>query len=228
MTDDPKKPFGVPPTSPVQPGQPSQGGFGQQQPPAQQPQQPGFGQPQQPGFGQPQQPQQPGQPQQPAAQPGQPKQPWEPQQPAAAQPQQPRQPWEPAQPGAFGGPPAGHQQQGGFGMPGQPGQAGFGPPSHNGGPAELPTGLKITSMVLLGLGSGLTVVGLVPCLGILNWAAFPLDMAMCIVGILGLVIGPKLGDGKPANMNLHIAAIIVGVILGAVSFFRCIAGGGIA
>ena len=47
-------------------------------------------------------------------------------------------------------------------------------------------------MVLLGLGSGLTVVGLVPCLGILNWAAFPLDMAMCIVGILGLRWLPRL------------------------------------
>ena len=98
---------------------------------------------------------------------------------------------------------------------------------HNGAP-ELPAGLKVTSMVLLVLGSTLTVVGLIPCLGILNWAAFPLDMAMWIVGTVGLVAGPKLADGKPANMNLHIAAIIVGVVLGAVSFFRCIAGGGIA
>lgn len=95
-------------------------------------------------------------------------------------------------------------------------------------PSELPTGLKITSIVLLALGSFLTVVGLVPCLGVLNWVAFPLDLAMMIVGTLGLIIGPKLADGRPANFQLHVAAIIVGVVLAAVSFFRCVAGGGIA
>ena len=110
-----------------------------------------------------------------------------------------------------------------------PQQGGFiAPAGAQGGPPELPTGLKITSIVLLILAPVLTLVGLIPCLGILNWLAFPLNCTLALIGTLGLVIGPKLGDGKPANMNLHIAAIVVGVIVAAVSFFRCIAGGGVA
>jgi hypothetical protein len=222
MTDDPKKPFGVPPTSPVQPSQAQGDQPPAAQPPAAQPtpQQPG-------GFGAPAQPPQAAQPWIPASgqQPPQAAQPWVP---ASQQQQQPQ----PGQVGAggFGGPPPG-QQQGGFGLPGQPqppGQAGFAPNFQSTGQPELPKGLKVTSIVLLILGSSLTTVGLVPCLGILNWIAFPLDLAMSIIGILGLTIGPKLGDGKPSNMNLHIAAIVVGVVLAAISFFRCLAGGFVA
>lgn len=221
MTDDPKKPFGVPPTSPVQPSQAQGDQPPAAQPPAAQPtpQQPG-------GFGAPAQPPQAAQPWIPASgqQPPQAAQPWVP-----ASQEQPPQPGQ-AGAGGFGGPPPG-QQQGGFGLPGHPqppGQAGFAPNFQSTGQPELPKGLKVTSIVLLILGSSLTTVGLVPCLGILNWIAFPLDLAMSIIGILGLTIGPKLGDGKPSNMNLHIAAIVVGVVLAAISFFRCLAGGFVA
>ncbi|MEM7609127.1 MAG: hypothetical protein AAF411_27575, partial [Myxococcota bacterium] len=150
-----------------QPGAPQQGGFGQQ-PGA--PQQGGFGQ-QQGGFGQPQPqggPQQGGFGQQPAA----------PQQGGYGQQQ-----------GGFGQP----QPQGGFGQQGQPQQGGFGQPlphANHAAAAELPTGLRVTAIVLLILSTTLTGIAMIPCLGILNWAVVPLNCALTIVGILGLTIGP--------------------------------------
>jgi hypothetical protein len=212
MSDDPNN-FGGPPQGQPPQGQPPQGGATQGQPQGQQGGfgQPGQGQPQG-GFGQPQAPQGG------FAQPGQP------------------------QPGEYGGPPPGYGQQaqgqpphggpgsqGGFGGGGMGPQGGppyGGPPS--GGGDELPQGWKIAAIVLLVLGPVLSMIGMIPCLGILNWIAIPTNVALAIVGILGLTIGPKMADGKAADFPIHVAAIIIGVLLAIASIVRCTMGGGLA
>lgn len=203
MSDDPNNFGGPPQGQPPQGGAPQgQGGFGQ----------PGQGQPQgQGGFGQPQGQeggfQQPGQP----------------------------------QPGEYGGPPPGYGpqaqaqppqggpgSQGGYGggMGPQGGPPYGGPPSGGGGD-ELPQGWKIAAIVLLILGPVLSVIGMIPCLGILNWIAIPTNVALAIVGTLGLTIGPKMPDGKAADFPIHVAAIVIGVLLAIASVVRCTMGSGL-
>ncbi len=111
-------------------------------------------------------------------------------------------------------PPSGHAPHGGPGQHQQPGQQ--------------PTGLKTTSIVMLIICPIMTAVAFVPCLGILNWIAIPLNGVLAIVGILGLVAGPKDATGRPANLGLHVAAIVLGVLLAITAVLRCLAGGGIA
>lgn len=211
MSDDPNN-FGGPPAGP--PGQPPQG-----QPQDQQ--QGGFGQP---GQGQPQggfgQPQGQGGFEQPAGQP---------------------------QPGEYGGPPPGYgaPPAGGPGYGGAPaGGPGYGAPpggGYGGGPQggppygappggggdDYPKGWKIAAIVLLVLGPVLSVIGMIPCLGILNWIAIPTNVALAIVGTLGLTIGPKMADGKAADFPIHLAAIIIGILLAIASIVRCTLGSGL-
>ncbi len=203
MSDDPND-FGGPPQ-----GQPPQGGGAPQ------------GQPQGPqgGFGQPGQ----GQPQggfgQPQGQPG-----------GFQQPGQP-------QPGEYGGPPPGYGPQaqaqppggqGGYGAPMGPqgGPPYGGPPSGGIGDGQ-PQGWKIAAIVLLILGPVLSVIGMIPCLGILNWLAIPTNVALAIVGTLGLTIGPKMPDGKAADFPIHVAAVVIGVLLAIASVVRCTMGSGL-
>ena len=236
-------PTGVPPGSPIH--HPQQGGFGQA---PQGQQQGGFGQApqgQQGGFGQPPQQAQGGfgqPPQQAQGGFGQPPQQAQggfgqsPEQGGFGQPQQAQ--------GGFGQP---QQGQGGFGQPPQQAQGGFGQPPQGfdqdgggygyggggaggaggGAPSDPPAGLKIAAIILLALGSALTLVGMFPCLGLVNWLAVPLNAALAIVGIVGVTAGPRDPSGRPYNMELHIAAIILGVLLAAASTVRCLAGGGL-
>ncbi len=206
MSDDPNN-FGGPPAG-GPPGQPPQGqgegGFGQ----------PGQGQPQG-GFGQPQDQQ--GGFQQPAGQP---------------------------QPGEYGGPPPGYGgapaaggpgSAPGYGAPGGGYGGGMGPqggPPYGGPPGgaggdDYPKGWKIAAIVLLVLGPVLSVIGMIPCLGILNWIAIPTNVALAIVGTLGLTIGPKMPDGKAADFPVHLAAIIIGILLAIASVVRCTMGSGL-
>lgn len=199
MSDDPNN-FGAggPPGGQPPPGQ-GQGGFGQ----------PGQGQPQG-GFQQPQG-----------------------QQGGFQQPGQP-------QPGEYGGPPPGYGGAPAAGAPGSapgygaPGggygggpQGPYGGPPSGGGGDDYPKGWKIAAIVLLVLGPVLSVIGMIPCLGILNWIAIPTNVALAIVGTLGLTIGPKLPDGKAADFPIHLSAIIIGILLAIASVVRCTMGSGL-
>ena len=137
--------------------------------------------------------------------------------------------------GEYGGPPSGH---GGAPLgahpPGAPGYGGAGPqggPPYGGPPSGgdgYPKGWKVAAIVLLVLGPALSAIGMIPCLGLLNWLAIPTNVALAIVGALGLTIGPKLADGKAADFSLHVAAVVVGILLALASVVRCLIGGGLA
>ena len=127
----------------------------------------------------------------------------------------------------------GYGQQGGYGQ--QDGHGGYGGPP--GGPpyggqppgsGQPPTqGWKIAAIVLLIIGPILSAIGLVPCLGIVNWLAIPTNVALGVVGTLGLTIGPKGPDGRAADFPIHLAAVIVGSLLAIASIVRCTLGSGI-
>ena len=134
--------------------------------------------------------------------------------------------------GGFGQPMQGqgYGQPGGYGQDGGYGQ-GYGGPPQGGPPGsggyEPPQGWKIASIVLLIIGPILTVIGLIPCLGIVNWLAIPTNIALGVVGILGLTIGPKGPNGQAFHFNLHLAATIVGFLLAIASAARCFMGSGL-
>ncbi|MDH5491618.1 MAG: hypothetical protein OEY14_06675 [Myxococcales bacterium] len=135
---------------------------------------------------------------------------------------------------AGGPPPAGGGQYGGgqgfggqgFGGPPPGGDGGFvsGP---SGGGGEPPQGFKIASIILLSIGAAGFVLGLIPCLGWVNWFSIPMNVGAIIAGILGLVSGPKDISGRAMHQGLHLAALIVGVVGAIGGFLRCILGGGI-
>jgi hypothetical protein len=88
------------------------------------------------------------------------------------------------------------------------------------------TGYKITSLILMLLGGALFLLGLLPCLGWLNWFGVPLNGAAALVGILGLASGPKHPDGARAYQGYYVAALIVGMAGFIGGALRCIAGAG--
>ena len=87
--------------------------------------------------------------------------------------------------------------------------------------------MKVAALTTLGISAILVVCGLFPCLGILNWFAGPFCAVPVLFGVVGLVKEKDPASGKTPNNGPYLAAIIGGVLLGAVSAFRCVLGGGL-
>ncbi len=80
----------------------------------------------------------------------------------------------------------------------------------------------IVTLVLSILGIG---IGLIPCAGILNWAAVPFCIVPFIVGIIGLVTDKDPETQENPNSALYIATIVVPICLALVGTIRCALGG---
>jgi hypothetical protein len=89
------------------------------------------------------------------------------------------------------------------------------------------TGFKTASLILMCLGGAFFLLGLLPCLGWLNWFGVPLNAAAALVGILGLASGPKGLDGSRPYQGYYVAALIVGMIGLIGGALRCILGAGL-
>ena len=83
-----------------------------------------------------------------------------------------------------------------------------------------------SSMLLMVLAGMTTGVGLVPCLGWMNWFAVPLSLACATVGVVGLVQDRENAGGPQRNVTLHTTALVVGVVLASVGSLRFLVGGG--
>ncbi len=90
-----------------------------------------------------------------------------------------------------------------------------------------PTGFKTASLVLMGVGGAAFALGLLPCLGWLNWAGVPLNGLAVLAGLGGLKMGPRRLDGTLAYQGSYAAAVIVGAIGLVGGAIRCLGGGGI-
>jgi hypothetical protein len=86
--------------------------------------------------------------------------------------------------------------------------------------------MKTASLVLLFF-SGLGVtIGLIPCLGWLNWTAVPLSASTALVGLVGLATD-RDEHGRHRGVPFHLAALVGGMVLVAVGALRCFLGCGV-
>jgi putative exporter of polyketide antibiotics len=97
---------------------------------------------------------------------------------------------------------------------------------HTPGSGErVPQGLMISTALMMSLGVLGSILGLVPCLGLLNWGAVPFNFIVVILAIIGLAGGPKKLDGSRAHLPLYVVALCVGLAFVVVSTVRCALGG---
>ena len=87
--------------------------------------------------------------------------------------------------------------------------------------------MKTASLTTLSLSAILVVAGLFPCLGAVNWIAGPFCAVPVLLGIVGLIKAKEAAGGQSVNQGPYLAAIIGGLLLGGISAFRCILGGGV-
>ncbi len=88
-----------------------------------------------------------------------------------------------------------------------------------------PLGLMIATAVMMSLGILGSILGFIPCLGLLNWGAVPINLVAVIMGIVGLSAGPRKLDGTRAHLPLYIVALCLGLVCALASTLRCAAGG---
>ncbi|MCE9593824.1 MAG: hypothetical protein K8S98_06500 [Planctomycetes bacterium] len=87
--------------------------------------------------------------------------------------------------------------------------------------------LSTVSLVLFVCSAILTVLGFPCCLGCLNWLAAPLCLATAIVGFVGLVLDRDPGTRLARATNVHLMALVGGLVLLSISVARCCCGGGV-
>lgn len=88
--------------------------------------------------------------------------------------------------------------------------------------------MSTASLVLIVLSALSTAAGLPCCLGCLNWLAVPLSLATALTGIAGLATDRDPTTGRSANRQVHLLAIVLGLLFAAVGAARCALGGGCA
>jgi hypothetical protein len=87
--------------------------------------------------------------------------------------------------------------------------------------------MAISSLTLLFLSAVLTVCGLFPCLGWVNWVAIPLCVVTVFVGTMGLASDKDPATGRARGRAAHLLAVVFGLALGAVATLRWVIGAGI-
>jgi len=86
--------------------------------------------------------------------------------------------------------------------------------------------MSSSSLVLTTLSVIATALGLPCCLGWINWLAVPISLTCAIVGIVGLATDKDPVTREVRDANVHLAAVITGVVLTALGSLRCLLGGG--
>lgn len=72
----------------------------------------------------------------------------------------------------------------------------------------------------------LVAIGMLPCLGWVQWFGSFAAAAAIIVGLLGLLFD-RDELGMPQSRVIHILALVVGLLGGGLGALRCLGGGGI-
>ena len=86
--------------------------------------------------------------------------------------------------------------------------------------------MSVASLVLATLSGVTTLFGLVPCLGWLNWFGIPISVAAVAMGVVGLVADKDPTTREGRNQNVHLIALVGGLICIGVGAIRCTLGGG--
>jgi hypothetical protein len=83
----------------------------------------------------------------------------------------------------------------------------------------------IATAIMMGLGILGSILGFIPCLGLLNWGVVPFNLIVVVLAVIGLAGGPLRPDGMRAHLPLYIVALCMGLVCAAASTLRCAAGG---
>jgi hypothetical protein len=86
--------------------------------------------------------------------------------------------------------------------------------------------MSTASLVMILLSVMTTAAGLPCCLGCINYIAVPVSLTTLVVGLVGLGTDKDVATGRGRNVELHLAAVIVGVLCAVIGTLRCLAGGG--
>jgi hypothetical protein len=87
--------------------------------------------------------------------------------------------------------------------------------------------VAVVSLVLLFSSFVFVGVGLVPCLGFVNWTAVPLAALTSMAGMIGLFTDRDPDTLRMRGVAAHVAALVLGSVLTLVGMLRCILGFGI-
>lgn len=83
--------------------------------------------------------------------------------------------------------------------------------------------MRTATIVFLILSASFTLMGLIPCLGFLNWLGIPCSAACALLGL----IGTTSKETPEKDKQVHLAALIIGVCLIGIGAIRCLLGGGV-
>lgn len=87
--------------------------------------------------------------------------------------------------------------------------------------------MAVVSLVLTFFSGLFVTVGLVPCLGWVNWIAIPLAALSMTCGIVGLFTDRDPATGVTRGVPAHALAVSLGSLMVLVSVLRCALGGGV-
>jgi hypothetical protein len=83
--------------------------------------------------------------------------------------------------------------------------------------------MRIATVIFIVLSCTLTICGLFPCLGFINWIGIPCSGICALLGLVGTVSK----DTPEADKGTHLVGLILGVSLMGVGAIRCFLGGGV-
>ena len=86
--------------------------------------------------------------------------------------------------------------------------------------------MKTAATVTLVLSIAGILLGLIPCLGCLNWVAVPFCLVPFTLGVIGLLTDKDPATGLNRASGVYLACVIAGVAGAAIGLLRCILGGG--
>jgi len=86
--------------------------------------------------------------------------------------------------------------------------------------------MKIAATLTLVLSIAGILLGLIPCLGWLNWFAVPFCIVPFTLGVIGLLTDKDPATGLNRASGVYVACVIAGVAGAAIGGVRCMLGGG--
>jgi hypothetical protein len=84
--------------------------------------------------------------------------------------------------------------------------------------------VAVVSIVLLFFSGLFVTVGLIPCLGWINWTAIPLAALTAMVGLVGLFSDRDPDTLRMRGVAAHLAALVLGSLLTLIGIVRCAIG----
>ena len=86
--------------------------------------------------------------------------------------------------------------------------------------------MSLATLVLLTVTLPLFLIGLVPCLGWVNWVGVPLAVSTALVGLAGLAFDREPETRRPIGGLARVLGLVAGILMAVLGSLRCLMGGG--